>query len=567
MKRLNLIFVLMLAVFALFIACKSGGGEPDDEDDYVYTVTFNKNGGDTEASPATMTVTSPATNVGALPTAPVKAGYAFVGWNTKADGSGSAFTASTTVTADITVYAKWEEAAEGDFHIVLENTGEETGDAVTRSPARADAGATITITYTLANTKLNNRLTFSGTTETIEEVDEPGTGTRAYTVNEDDADVDGIIRILATFIHTDKTIDTIAFENPVVTVKYGETPTAITVSNTGEGSGTITYSSSNTGIATVDNNGQVTLVDVGSTTITATKAEDATYAEATASYTLHIGKGDGATLTGTLTAAANGISEDSIEVVAITPPSNGQTIEYAISTTNSEPADGWHHSTTFTELTASTTYYVFARAAGNDHYEAGTAISGTFSTTASVALKISYDFTTNPGDIWNTTTFEAVTGFPITTAWNSANTALEVTLTTRGTGNNTGPLILVFQLGTTKLSDYQSIVVNIAAGNSDGTNKNSFAAEVAPASGTFGGIGQTATNTRLGTTTGGGLAGFTGSTGTFNSRTISLSTLTAAAGTPGALTGEVKIAFGIAEYVNANTKWLIKSATLVPKTP
>jgi uncharacterized repeat protein (TIGR02543 family) len=397
MKRLNRIVVLMLAVFALFITCKSdGGGDPDDEG-YTYTVTFDKNGGDTEATPATITVTPPATNVVALPTAPVKAGYAFAGWNTKADGTGTAFTATTTVTADITVYAKWEEAAVGDFHIVLENAGEETGDAVTRSPARADAGATVTITYTLANTKLNNRLTFSGTTETIEEVDEPGTGTRAYTVNEDDADGDGIIRILATFIHTDKTIDTIAFTESVVNVKFGETPTAITVSNSGAGSGTITYSSSNTGIATVDNNGQVTLVDVGSTIITATKEEDATYSVATASYTLHIGKGDGATLTGTLTAAANGVTEDSIEITAITPPANGQTIEYAISTTNSEPADGWHHSTTFTELNPSTTYYIFARAAGNDHYETGTTISGTFSTTASVAAVTSWNFlTTEP---------------------------------------------------------------------------------------------------------------------------------------------------------------------------
>jgi uncharacterized repeat protein (TIGR02543 family) len=73
----------------------------------VYTVSFNKNGGDTEAVPATKTVTSPATNIDTLPTPPSRTGYIFAGWNTISNGTGSAFTASTTVSASITVYAQW----------------------------------------------------------------------------------------------------------------------------------------------------------------------------------------------------------------------------------------------------------------------------------------------------------------------------------------------------------------------------------------------------------------------------------------------------------------------------
>jgi len=73
----------------------------------IYTVTFNKNGGTTEASPTSKTVTVPATTIDALPAAPTKTGYNFDGWNTKEDGSGSAFTAATSVTGSITVYAKW----------------------------------------------------------------------------------------------------------------------------------------------------------------------------------------------------------------------------------------------------------------------------------------------------------------------------------------------------------------------------------------------------------------------------------------------------------------------------
>jgi len=70
------------------------------------TVTFDKNGGSTEASPTTKTAISGG-NVGTLPTAPSRSGYNFSGWNTAANGSGTAFTAATAVTANITVYAQW----------------------------------------------------------------------------------------------------------------------------------------------------------------------------------------------------------------------------------------------------------------------------------------------------------------------------------------------------------------------------------------------------------------------------------------------------------------------------
>lgn len=71
-----------------------------------YTVTFDKNGGDTEAVPTTKTALSGGT-VGTLPTPPTRTGYTFNGWNTAANGSGTVFTASTPVNASITVYAQW----------------------------------------------------------------------------------------------------------------------------------------------------------------------------------------------------------------------------------------------------------------------------------------------------------------------------------------------------------------------------------------------------------------------------------------------------------------------------
>ncbi|MHB9295966.1 hypothetical protein PilKf_01720 [Pillotina sp. SPG140] len=44
-----------------------------------------------------------------MPSNPTKTNYTFVAWNTKAEGTGTTFTASTKVTANITVYAQWTE--------------------------------------------------------------------------------------------------------------------------------------------------------------------------------------------------------------------------------------------------------------------------------------------------------------------------------------------------------------------------------------------------------------------------------------------------------------------------
>ncbi|MEL7646664.1 MAG: FG-GAP-like repeat-containing protein [Sedimentibacter sp.] len=86
---------------------------------YSYTVTFNKNGGDTDAIPAAIEVEEPASSVGSLPEQPTRTDYTFADWWTGngiaddgigvdgEDGWGTAFLANTTVDDDITVYAKW----------------------------------------------------------------------------------------------------------------------------------------------------------------------------------------------------------------------------------------------------------------------------------------------------------------------------------------------------------------------------------------------------------------------------------------------------------------------------
>ncbi|MDR3324708.1 MAG: InlB B-repeat-containing protein, partial [Spirochaetaceae bacterium] len=70
-----------------------------------YTVFFNSNGG-SDVSPATASATYES-DYKVTPPTPTREGHTFVEWNTKDDGTGDEFTASTPVSADLTVYAQW----------------------------------------------------------------------------------------------------------------------------------------------------------------------------------------------------------------------------------------------------------------------------------------------------------------------------------------------------------------------------------------------------------------------------------------------------------------------------
>jgi len=77
-------------------------------------VTFNANGG-TGSMPAQKIHAGVATALNA--NAFTKEGKVFKGWNTKADGTGTAYAngASVTLTEDVTLYARWEAAPEGYY--------------------------------------------------------------------------------------------------------------------------------------------------------------------------------------------------------------------------------------------------------------------------------------------------------------------------------------------------------------------------------------------------------------------------------------------------------------------
>jgi len=101
---------------------------PTPSPETTYTVTFDSNGGSTEAIPSVKNVVSPITTIDSLPFEPSRLNYSFVNWNMEADGSGTVFTAITIVTANITVFAQWDPnviavAAGGNHTVAIKADG------------------------------------------------------------------------------------------------------------------------------------------------------------------------------------------------------------------------------------------------------------------------------------------------------------------------------------------------------------------------------------------------------------------------------------------------------------
>ncbi len=105
---------------------------------------------------------------------------------------------------------------------------------------------------------------------------------------------------------------------------YGNEPFTNPLTKTGDG--TVTYASGNENVATVDAEGKVTIVGVGSATITATVADtdNCTYAVKTASYTLTVSKGNQI-----ITAADMNLTYGVSDNVVATTNGDG-TISYAV---------------------------------------------------------------------------------------------------------------------------------------------------------------------------------------------------------------------------------------------
>ena len=108
------------------------------------------------------------------------------------------------------------------------------------------------------------------------------------------------------------------------------------------------------------------------------------YEPAAGSITVNVAKGAGAVIDAPTLA---GRTQNSISINTVSA-STGQSVVYAISTANTVPANDWQSGLSFSGLGIGTSYYIFARAQGNNNYETGEARSLAASTLQNVSQEI-----------------------------------------------------------------------------------------------------------------------------------------------------------------------------------
>ncbi|MBR1884100.1 MAG: Ig-like domain-containing protein, partial [Clostridia bacterium] len=165
-------------------------------------------------------------------------------------------------------------------------------------------------------------------------------------------------------INITKANGSISYASQSINKTYGDTSFTNTLTKTGDGN--VTYTSSNTGVATVNENGEVSIVKPGTTTITATVTDGTnyTYQATTASYTLNVAKAEGSITLG----ETNGtISYPNTATVSVTNPNNAEiTVTSADSTVATGTVEGNVLTVTSKRKAGTATITVTANA--NDYY-------------------------------------------------------------------------------------------------------------------------------------------------------------------------------------------------------
>lgn len=168
-----------------------------------------------------------------------------------------------------------------------------TGKTLTLPPL--PDGATYAATGTVGGTTptlINGTPSVSGTTLTYSTISQPDNTTATITIAVTGATNYNDYNVVVTVTATALIPQTIKFPNANagITRTYGDAAFTHVASGV-TGLGAITYTSSNTAVASVNaTSGLVTIKGAGTATITAIKAADGAYAEATASYALTVNK-------------------------------------------------------------------------------------------------------------------------------------------------------------------------------------------------------------------------------------------------------------------------------------
>lgn len=234
------------------------------------TLTLIANGGQF-ASDARTTFTGAAGTEITIPT-PTRTGWTFAGWYTAETGGTKIENTGVLPATNAIWYAHWTE---GELKITVADPENQIYDGTPKTPSltvkvgdtELTAGEDYVATYT------DNVNVGTATVNVIGNGEYAGlTGTATFTIN--------------------KANQTVTFAKPdEQTATYGETFANTATAQLDSTAAKITYSSSNTSIATVDpNTGEVTIHKAGEVTITATAAETSNVNEGKAEYKLTISK-------------------------------------------------------------------------------------------------------------------------------------------------------------------------------------------------------------------------------------------------------------------------------------
>ena len=231
----------------------------------TYTVTLHLNDG-TIANGKNVTEYTYGTGA-TLPTADdiTREGYTFEGWYEDENFSGSPVTEiSATDTGKKEFYAKWEQKANAGLSVdaVPEKT---YGDPAFQLNVHADSDGKVT--YSSDN--VNTATVDENGTVTIHQV---GTATLTIRIAETAKYLPGEVTVTITVVRKNATL---TVEKLTYSVTYGDADFIIGYASEGESS--VTFTSSNEKVATVDKNGVVHIVSAGSATITLNMEQSGKY--------------------------------------------------------------------------------------------------------------------------------------------------------------------------------------------------------------------------------------------------------------------------------------------------
>ena len=215
----------------------------------TYTITFNCDGATSGCPENTQATNLP----NPLPSAPTKTGYTFVGWYADAEFNTSA-EAGTALSADITLYAKWTV---NSYTVSFDLQGH--GETITAQTINYGAKATQPTTPTATG------YTFGGWYK------ETGC-TNAWNFETDV--VTANITLYAKWTSENISVKSVEVSPSSKTLEIGaKQQLTATIKPDNATNKNVTWSSSNPSVATVDANGLVTAVAVGTANITATTAD------------------------------------------------------------------------------------------------------------------------------------------------------------------------------------------------------------------------------------------------------------------------------------------------------